>query len=218
MSYFITVKDGDTTKDYKIPTFGEFTIAEWVRLHIPANTEEGDAKWMEEVKRMTGIPLKALRRLSIAEYDKLLDAYLQLRKEASDRQAEVDGTDFKNPEFIEHEGVKYAVSQDLEQVPTGQWIDLSAALAKANTEPEIMQAVCEAMLVEEGKEYTPLKGKFSTLPVRVAMGLMAFFLSRSERLRTSIAQCSTRRVMSLLQEHGLGVAPSTKPTAQAGTT
>ena len=217
MSNYIAVREGDTVKEYKIPTFGEFTVAEWLRLCIPANTEEGEAKWMEEIKRMTGIPLKALRKLTISEYDKLVDAYVQLRTEASARQAEVQ-TDFTNPEFIEHEGVKYIVPKDLERESAAQWIDLNAALDKADTEPEVMANICGCMLVPEGQEYAgPITDKMHTLPVRTAMGITAFFLSRSERLRTSIDRSTKRRVMSLLQGQGLADRSSIRPTVIAGT-
>ena len=105
MSYYISVKDGDVVKEYRVPSFDEFTIAEWVRLCLPENTEQGQAQLMEEVKRMTGIPLKALRRLPMGEFDRMCDAYVALRTEAALRQNEVGGVDFANPSTIEHKGV-----------------------------------------------------------------------------------------------------------------
>ncbi len=217
MSNYIAVREGDTVKEYKIPAFGEFTVEQWRMLFRPDAEADTDSAWFHEVKRFSGVPLKALRKMPISEFDRLLEAYKTLRMEASARQAEVS-QDFTNPEFIEHEGVKYIVPKDLERESAAQWIDLNAALDKADTEPEVMANICGCMLVPEGQEYAgPLTEKMHTLPVRTAMGLTAFFLSRSERLRTSIARSTKRRVMSLLQGQGLADRSSTKPTAIAGT-
>lgn len=213
MSYYISVKDGDVVKEYRVPSFDEFTIAEWVRLCLPENTEQGQAQLMEEVKRMTGIPLKALRRLPMGEFDRMCDAYVALRTEAALRQNEVGGVDFANPSTIEHKGVTYAVPTDLARdTITGQWVDLIACLEGKTHEPEVMEAICGRMLVPVGQQYDgPVD--MNELPVRVAMGLTAFFLGRSERLKTLIAEHSRRRLMSLLHAHGLVVPASTTPTA-----
>ena len=217
---YISVRDENgEAREYKIPTFGEFTLAEWKRLQIPANTEDGDKKWLEEVKRMTGIPLNALKRLTVEQFDKLLDAYFNLRTQEAERRTEVEQVDFSVVQEVELAGVKYDVPQDLEKVSLGQWIDLNGQLSKYDTEPDRLAAICGCMLVEQGKEYSGSKfDEMQALPVSTAMGVTAFFLGKSERLRTSIDQSLKFRVMSLLQEQGLGVVSSTTPTEKAGTT
>ena len=97
----------------------------------------------------------------------------------------------------------------------GQWEDMDVLLEDATTEPEVMTAICAVLLVEQGKEYDGFhktQERFETLPARVAMGLVAFFLTTSERLRVTIQQHTRRRVMSALQGLELRATFSTRGT------
>lgn len=221
MSHYVGITDEKgVRKEYRIPDFGEMTVAEWKRLCLPVHELEGREAVHEELKRLTGIPLKHLRRLRPDQFDELIDAYVKLRKDAADREAEVDGIDFANPDTIEHEGVIYTVPKDLAmETVYGQWEDMDVLLEGATTEPEVMASICAVLLVEKGKEYEGFhksQERFETLPARVAMGLVAFFLTTSERLRIVIDQCMKRRVMSVLQGLGQGQTSST-PNYPVGT-
>lgn len=217
MSYYVGITDEKgVRKEYRIPDFGEMTVAEWKRLCLPVHELEGKEAVHEELKRLTGIPLKHLRRLRPDQFDELIDAYVKLRKDAADREAEVDGIDFANPDTIEHEGVTYTVPKDLAmETVYGQWEDMDVLLEGATTEPEVMASICAVLLVEKGKEYEGFhksQERFETLPARVAMGLVAFFLTTSERLKATIQQHTKRRVMSALQglgQEGTSSTPST---------
>ena len=221
MSYYIGITDErGTRKEYRVPDFGEMTVAEWKRLCVPVHELTGKDAVHEELKRLTGIPLKHLRRLRPDQFDQLVDAYVKLRQEAANREAEVDGVDFANPDTITHDGVIYTVPKDLAMDTVyGQWEDMDVLLEDATTEPEVMTAICAVLLVEQGKEYEGFhrsQERFETLPARVAMGLVAFFLTTSERLRVTIQQHTRRRVMSALQGLELRATSSTRGTV-AGT-
>ena len=202
MGYAVAITDTDgTRRTYNVPDFGELTIAEWKRLCIPTHDAQGVEAVHEDLKRLTGIPLKHLRRLSVEQVEQLTNAYIALREQAAKRQAEVDETNYANPERITHDGITYVVPKDIDKEGTyGQWLDLQVAIDGATHEPEVMAAICACLLVEEGKEYEGFHKtleRFDTLPVRVAMGLTAFFFGSSERLANAISQSLTRRAMSL---------------------
>ena len=216
MSQFISITDEEgKRREYRIPAYGEFTVAEWLRLCLPVNEEKDDRQRLDEdLRRMTGIPLAAWRRLRESERDKLVDAYVQLRIDAANRQQEVDAIDFRNPDRITHEGTTYAVPKDIDnEVTVGQWADLIGALDKATHEPEVYAAICGILLVPEGKEYDgPLTTTMQTLPVRIALGVVAFFSGRSKRLRSELIRYSmlqaTSRLRGLLPE-GMPSIPDT---------
>ena len=65
MSQFIAITDEEgKRREYRIPAFGEFTVAEWLRLCLPINEEKDDRQRLaDDVRRMTRIPLAARRRL-----------------------------------------------------------------------------------------------------------------------------------------------------------
>lgn len=218
MSYGITIRDTDgTARTYTVPAFGTFTVADWTRLCIPINDAEGRERIDEDLRRMVGIPKTAWRRLKEADRDKLIDAYVKLRTEADARLEEVASIDFANPTTITHEGIVYAVPKDIDnEVTTGQWADILTALDNATHEPEVYAALCGILLIPEGKEYeAPLTDIMERLPVRVAMGLSAFFFGTSERLRNEASRYLTRQVMSLLPERGPEEAASTNPIPAA---
>lgn len=216
MSQFIAITDEEgKRREYRIPAFGEFTVAEWLRLCLPINEEKDDRQRLDEdLRRMTGIPMAAWRRLRESERDKLVDAYVQLRIDAANRQQEVDAIDFRNPDRIIHEGTTYTVPKDIDnEVTVGQWADLIGALDKATHEPEVYAAICGILLVPEGKEYDgPLTTTMQTLPVRIALGVVAFFSGRSKRLRSELIRYSmlqaTSRLRGLLPE-GMPSIPDT---------
>ena len=216
MSQYIALTEPDgTRKEYRIPTSGEFTVAEWLRLCLPINEAPTDRERIDEdLRRMTGIPKTAWRRLREAERERLVDAYVQLRIEAAKRQEEVDAIDYRNPERITHEGITYRIPQDVDnEVTVGQWADLIAALDKADHEPEVYAAICGTLMVPEGEEYTqPLTDRMQSLPVRIALGVSGFFCERSARLRSELDRYSMRRVTSLLQELQQEAMPSTAVT------
>ena len=217
MGFAIAITDEHGVRhEYRVPECGEITVAEWARLCIPIHDLTGKNALHEDLKRLTGVPLKHLRRLSVGEMDRLIDAYVGLRRGMQEREAEVDATDYTNPEEIEHNGVTYAVPKNLEMETTyGQWEDMDSLIDGVKTEPEMMQAICAVLLIEKGKEYEGYHKQldaFATLPARVAMGLTAFFLSRSERVRSVTARCTRRLVMSLLQGQGQEQASSIAST------
>ena len=212
MSQFIAITDEEgKRREYRIPAFGEFTVAEWLRLCLPINEEKDDRQRLDEdLRRMTGIPKTAWRRLRESERDKLVDAYVQLRIDAANRQQEVDAIDFRNPDRITHEGTTYAVPKDIDnEVTVGQWADLISALDKATHEPEVYAAICGILLVPEGKEYDgPLTETMQTLPVRIALGVVAFFSGRSKRLRSELIRYSMLQATSRLR----GLLPEGQPS------
>jgi hypothetical protein len=215
MGLSITLNDTDgTAHTYTAKPFKEFTVNDWQRLCLPKNELEGIAALHEELKRWTGIPLKHLRRLPAPEVDKLVDALVEMRREAKASQ----DTPEPLPTVIDHAGKRWVMPTDLEQGTTyGQWVDMDLALDGAETEPEIMAAVCACLLVPEGEEYQGYHKTLDimgTLPASTAMSILAFFLSKSDRLRNAIAHCMTRRVMSLLPEQG---PEPTSTTSDTGT-
>lgn len=208
MSQYVRIKDGDKVREYPLRPFTEFTIADWKALCIPK--AEGPDAFYEEVRRYVGIPKAALRRMSAADFDRITEALVTLRKDADEAQATSEriagNWDEEGPRTIIHEGITYTVPQDLAQDTIyGQWVDMDLALDGATHEPEVMAAICACLLVEEGKEYegfhTTLE-RFNTLPVRTAMMLTAFFFSKGERLRNALDRSMQRRMMSSRQ--GLG--------------
>lgn len=221
MSQYIAITDTDgTRREYRIPTYSEFTVAEWLRLCLPINEEPNDRLRLDEdLRRMTGIPKTAWRRLRESEREKLVDAYVQLRIEAAKRQEEVDAIDYRNPERITHDGVTYRIPQDIDNdVTVGQWADLMAAMDKAEHEPEVYAAICGILLVPEGGEYTaPHTDRMQSLPVRIALGVSGFFSERSARLRSELERYSMRRVTSLLQGLRPEGTPSTAATQEPST-
>lgn len=219
MSHVIAIDDNGTRREYRVPTFAEFTIADWHRLCLPENTEEGQAQLMEEVKRMTGVPMRLLRKMPAKEFDKLTDAYVKLRTEADARKAEVEAESFTNPGKIEHGGITYIVPKDIDDsITAGQYADLLAAVEKNTTDPELYATLCGTLLIPEGKEYDgPFTDAMQTLPVRIAMGLSAFFFERSQRCRTALAHYFRCRVTSLLPVQEPEAAPSTPATPRLST-
>lgn len=214
MSQYIAVTDEEgKRREYRIPAYGEFTIAEWLRLCLPVNDEKDERERLnEDLRRMTGIPKTVWRQLRESDRDKLIEAYVDLRIQAANRQQEVDAIDFKNPERITHEGVTYTVPADIDnEVTVGQWGDLIAALDKAEHEPEVYAAICGILLIPEGDRYRgPLTDRMQTLPVRIALGVSGFFSGRSARLTKELDRYSMRQVMSLLQGLRQEGAPSTR--------
>lgn len=217
MSQYIAVTDEHgKRREYRIPDIGILTVAQWVELCKP-NESEGHDGLIEDLHRFSGIPKKHLRKLPPGEADKLIEALVKVRTDAEARDAEVKGEDWRNPATIEHEGVTYTVPQDLEHGTCfGQWVDLDAALEGVTTEAEAMLDICAAMLIEQGKEYEGLSVNLEcmkTLPARIAMGLTAFFLGRSERLMSVMLRCTSRLVTSRLQGLGPEALTSTQGTA-----
>lgn len=220
MSQYIAVTDEQgKRREYRIPDFGILTVEQWMEMSKP-HEQEGHDGLIEDLHRFSGIPKKHIRKLPPGEADKLIEALVKLRTDAEARDAEVRGEDWRNPATIEHDGITYTVPQDLEQDTCfGQWMDLDAALEGVTTEAEAMLDICAAMLTEQGKEYEGLKvnqHRMRTLPARVAMGLTAFFLGRSGRLKSAMRRCMSRLVMSRLRALGLG-APTSTPSIASGT-
>ena len=213
--YIALVDEKGVRREYRVPDFASLTVAQWREMRRPHDATGQDGL-IEDLHRFSGVPKKHLRKLPPGEADKLIEALVKAQQEAEKRAAEVNGEDWRNPTTITHEGVTYTVPQDLERDTTfGQWVDLDAALQGSDNDAEIMADICAAMLVEDGKEYAGLTAnldRMQTLPVRVAMGLTAFFLLRSERLRSAIHQHSMRRVTSLLQGQGQEGSYSTTGT------
>lgn len=213
--YIALVDEKGIRREYRVPDFASLTVAQWREMRKPSDATGHDAL-IEDLHRFSGVPKKHLRKLPPGEADKLIEALVKAQQEAEARAAEVNGEDWRNPLTITHEGITYTVPQDLERDTVfGQWMDLDAALQGAESDADIMADICAAMLVEEGKEYPGLTAnldRMQTLPARVAMGLTAFFLPRSERLRSAIHQYSMRRVTSLLQGQGQEAASSTTGT------
>lgn len=217
MSQYIAVTDEKgVRREYRVPEFGTLTVTEWVQLCKPSE-HEGHEGLVEDLHRFSGIPKKHIRRLPPSEADNLIGALVKLRTEAEAREAQVRGEDWRNPQTIEHAGITYTVPQDLEHDTCfGQWMDLDAALEGVTTEAEAMADICAAMLVEQGREYEGLKAnqeRMRTLPARVAMGLTAFFLGGSERLKSAMLRCTSRLVMSRLRALGQEARISTQGTA-----
>ena len=213
--YIAVVDESGTRREYRIPEWGTLTVAQWRELCKPyPEGMDGRDALIEDLHRFSGVPKKHLKRLTPGEADKLMSALVLVRTEAEKRASEVAGEDFTNPTTITHEGVTYRVPRDLEHDTVfGQWVDLEGTLQGAETEAEIMAAICAALLVEEGKEYEGLTATLQameTLPARIAMGLTAFFLPRSERLRSAMARCLARLMMSRL--------PARVQAAQTSTT
>ena len=217
MSKAIAVRDGDRVRTYPLKEFSDFTIADWRAMCLPP-IEEGDPDaFYETIRRYVGIPKATLRKLPMAEMDRLTTALAKMQQEAeearvaSDKVVETWATD--GPKEITHEGITYTVPQDLERDTVfGQWVDMDAALEGATHEPEVMAAICACLLVEKGGEYEGFHKtveRFDSLPVRTAMALTAFFLQRSERLTASMLRCMQRRMMRLQQGSGQTEAPLT---------
>jgi hypothetical protein len=217
MSKAVAIIDTDgTRREYRIPSFGEMAVAEWRDFLIPINDANDPDRLHEDLRRLTGIPLKHLRRLTVDQMDALVDAYVQLREDAAKAQQEAEGTDWTCPTEIDHNGITYTVPQSIDKEATyGQWLDLHHA-SGGGTIPEVTAAICACMLVPKGQEYEGYHKSleaFDTLPVRKAMGLVAFFLTSSERLRTFFGQSLARAMMSLQQGQGQEAIPSTSDTA-----
>jgi len=220
MSQYIAVTDEHgKRREYRMPDIGILTVAQWVELCKP-NEADGHDGLIEDLHRFSGIPKKHIRKLPPGEADRLIHALVKLRTDAEARDAEVKGEDFSNPSTIEHDGITYTVPHDLEHGTCfGQWVDLDAALEGITTEAEAMADICAAMLIEQGKEYEGLSvnlERMQTLPARVAMGLTAFFLGRSERLRSVMLRSMNRLVTSRLHGQGLE-APTSTPSTASGT-
>lgn len=198
--YISIVDESGAERQYRIPDFGELTVAHWRELCQP---NEVDDALIEDLKRYSGIPKKTLLRLRPAQVDELIAALVSVRADAEARAMEVSGEDWSNPTTIIHEGVTYTVPQDLERDTCfAQWVDLDLAIDKVDNDADCMADICAALLVEQGKEYEGMhvtSPRFETLPARVAMGLTAFFLGRSERLRSVMARYTHRLLTSRLR-------------------
>lgn len=202
MSNYIEIIDEQgNERQYRVPDFASMTIAQWREVSQPH--EGGD---LEDLHHFSGVPIDVLKRLSVAQGEVLMDALIKAKIEAEKRAIEVNGEDYLNPQEITHEGITYTVPQDLERDTVfGQWVDLQAATDGATTDAECMADICAALLVEKGKKYEGLTvnlERLQTLPARVAMGMTAFFLGRSERLRNVMARYSSRHLMSQLLTQG----------------
>ena len=222
MSNAIRIKDEEgNAREYRVPPWREWTIADWRRLCLPIHDLTGLDAFHEELKRVSGIPLKYLRRLPAAEVDKLVDAILAIRNEAEAARNAADDIakrwEADGPKVVEFDGTRWTCPASLDMGTTyGQWVDLDNALDGAQHEPEVMAAICACLLVEEGKEYEGYHltlERFDRMPVAVAMQVCAFFLNSSERLRNAIARYTSRLAMSL--QHVLGQAEATLTSGTA---
>lgn len=196
----IEVEDKKTgeVKTYRVKDFDELTLADWRALTYPeppeADIEKAFEHTIELLHRHTGITAEELRRLNPANADKLVDAIRETIRLAMEAKAGAENVD--PPKEVEHEGVIYAVPQDLEQDTCGgQWWDFQAA-HRLECEADIMIRSLCILLVPKGQEYdgdpSSRQGAMERFPMSLAFHVSAFFFDKSERYRQHMSRSFSR--------------------------
>lgn len=185
-------------KIYRVKDFDELTLADWRALTHPAppepDVERAYEHTVEMLHRHTGITMDELRRLNPANADKLVDAIRETIRLAMEAKAGAEHID--PPLTIEHEGMVYAVPQDLEQdTIAGQWLDFEAAF-RLECEADIMIRTLCILLVPEGQEYDgkpdSRQATMERIPMSAAFHMSAFFFDRNERYRQLMSRSFNR--------------------------
>jgi len=194
-------------KVYRVKSFDAMTIADWRAITSqPIEATDPHEVSIELLCRHTTIPRSALRRMPASEVARLLDAIGDYAVALSKAKEEADkGLDLRT--FV-HDGVTYAVPQDLENdVTFGQFEDLDKILLpKCESDADMHATICASLCLPQGEEYDGAKvmariAAFETLPVHVALKVFAFFFGSSEWFRTVTRRCLSR--MTTMRLHNV---------------
>ena len=216
----IEITDNGKAKQYHLKEPGTLTVADYRLLKAEPLDDALDERerLVELLKRLTGIPKTHLRRIPMAQFTAMLDTMAihveQLGKDIAAADASDPATTF------EFKGTTYTVPQDIEaDTVYGQWEDLhNVLIPQAGTsEADIAKAICAAMCLPEGMEYSGAVVKqsmedFEALPVSIALAVSAFFFASNKRFSKDTSRCILHSQISKLHKHAQERTPSLKGT------
>jgi hypothetical protein len=208
----IEITDNGKSRKYHLKEPGQLTVADYRLLKAEPldDTLDERERLVELMKRLTGIPKTHLRRIPMAQFTAMLDTMATHVEQIGKDQAAADTTDPATT--FEFQGTAYTVPQDIEaDTVYGQWEDLhNVLIPQAGTsEADIAKAICAAMCMPEGVEYSGAVVKesmeaFDDLPVSTALAVSAFFFASSKRFSTdtsrSILHSQILKLRKLAQE------------------
>ena len=203
----IDIIDNGKAKQYHLKEPGQLTVADYRLLKAEPLDDALDERerLVELLKRLTGIPKTHLRRIPMVQFTAMLDTMAihveQLGKDIAAADATDPATTFT------FQGTTYTVPQDIEaQTVYGQWEDLhNVLIPQAGTsEADIAKAICAAMCLPEGVEYSGTVVKqsvqtFEALPVSTALAVSAFFFASNKRFSTDTSRCILHSQISKLR-------------------
>lgn len=207
---------------YKIKPVEKVTIADWRALSFPVlpKFEDHTEHLIELIKRHTSIPENVIRKLHVGQMRDLLNAMGDLVLKLNEAQKEANDEAIPVIKYFVHDKVRYEVPQHLENAVTwGQWEDLIKVLIpKAETQADIMAAICASLCMPDGEEYHGPKAlvrikAFETLPITTAFKVHAFFFAKSEQYRNDISRSILLSATSNLPKLALGQTSSSSATA-----
>jgi hypothetical protein len=217
----IEITDNGKAKQYHLKEPGTLTVADYRLLKAEPLDDALDERerLVELLKRLTGIPKTHLRRIPMAQFTAMLDTMATHVEQLGKDQAAANATDPATT--FEFRGTTYTVPQDIEaQTVYGQWEDLhNVLIPQAGTsEADIAKAICAAMCLPEGVEYSGTVVKqsmqdFEALPVSTALAVSAFFFGSSKRFTSDTSRSILHSQISKLRSIAQGRKPSQNATA-----
>ena len=99
-------------------------------------------------------------------------------------------------EEIEIGGVPYYVDFEPASMTVAQWMDIEAISTEPDWTNRVLPAIAVCLTKEKGAEYTSSRAEqakiIEDMPAELAMGLAAFFLTRSQGLEQSLMASISR--------------------------
>lgn len=197
---------------YEIPTtLKEMSLTEWIRYKGVEQEEIPEGSFDEEILMRNAfkmlingfeIPEEELKHVETSVLVEVVALFKRMLFDEVAILKSITAEDYEQPEFLEVDGVKYYLPENLHSRPYGQWVDCHTYMAKFKDEFEFYPLNMAVWMLKEGEEYgygaegddivriqDERQVMFSTVSVQDALEVNSFFLLNSQRYTNAYHLC-----------------------------
>jgi len=209
----IKVKKGKKTKTYTIKSWGDVTLANWIKL-IEAESMEKIDNAQQVIKVMTEMPKSIINQLNLSNIADILKKIAKLQEQENTQLRKI----------IKINNDEYGFLPDLEEITLGEYADLEHFISDGieKNMHKIMAVLYRPIIEKEGKYYTvePYDNnkmriraeRFLQMKAENVQGALVFFWTLGKKLLQTMQSYLTEEITKMnkqltnhLQKSGVGL-------------